>query len=66
MGPSLDIKIYVCDLVTGLTNICDTLQIENRSLEVLYVSLEPILYTRNKKATNQREYSRPHVFPSVS
>lgn len=54
MGPSLDIKIYVCDLVTGLTNICDTLQIENRSLEVLYVSLEPILYTRNKKATNQR------------
>lgn len=42
------IKIYVCDLVTSLSNICDILQTENRSMEVLYASLKPILYTRNE------------------
>ena len=55
MGPSLNIEIYECDLVTGLPNICDILWIENRSLEVLYVSLEPILYTRTKKTSNHLE-----------
>ena len=40
----------MCDLVTSLPNICDILQIENRSMEVLYASLKPILYTAAAKS----------------